>query len=297
MTAPSHSPRPPRDDAHRGDTVLDWARATGEAERLIAGLEQLVRRRRRRRHAWLAGGTAVVLLGTALWRPWQGEATARTTAAAIPTVVVAQPSVRTLADGSVVEWTGPARWEVAFTAAQRRVVLRGGKAHFQVAKEASRPFVVAAGAAEVRAVGTGFAVDLGAAAVEVVVTEGSVTVSSPLPGGAPATLAVGRQAIVRPDAPPEVAVLTAGEMRRRLAWRVPRLEFAGTPLAEVVERCNEQARRTGGAVLVLAEPGLGALRISGVLRADDVDSLLRLLEGEFGIVAERASGETRLRRR
>ena len=49
-----------------------------------------------------------------------------------------------------------------------------GEAHFQVAKNANRPFVVQAGAVEFRAVGTAFDVQLGATQVQMIVTEGRV---------------------------------------------------------------------------------------------------------------------------
>jgi ferric-dicitrate binding protein FerR (iron transport regulator) len=86
-------------------------------------------------------------------------------------------------------------------------------------------------------------------------------------------------------------------MQARLSWRVPRLKFAATPLAQVVAMFNEHAVAGRDARLVLAPDLPANLRVSGVLRADDVDSLLRLLAGEFGISAETRSGEITLRRR
>jgi ferric-dicitrate binding protein FerR (iron transport regulator) len=50
--------------------------------------------------------------------------------------------------------------------------------------------------------------------------------------------------------------------------------------------------RHGKLRLVLADPAVGKVKLSGVLRGDNFDTLLRLLEEEHGIVARpRANGE------
>ena len=67
----------------------------------------------------------------------------------------------------------------------------------------------------------------------------------------------------------QVTTVSATEMDEHLAWRVPRLEFAGTPLAQALPMFNQY----GGVRLTLADPALGRLQLSGVLRADDSESL------------------------
>jgi ferric-dicitrate binding protein FerR (iron transport regulator) len=78
---------------------------------------------------------------------------------------------------------------------------------------------------------------------------------------------------------------------------MPRLKFAATPLGQVVAMFNEHAVAGRDARLVLAPDVPANVRVSGTLRTDDVDSLLRLLAGEFGIVNETRPGEIMLRRR
>ena len=91
---------------------------------------------------------------------------------------------------------------------------------------------------------------------------------------------------------PVVEKISPAEIQQRLAWRVPRLEFTRTPLAEAIAMINRQ----GTLRLALADPALGEVRISGLLRVDNVESLLRLLELEHGIQAERrADGDVVLR--
>ena len=83
-----------------------------------------------------------------------------------------------LADGSVVELKDGSRLDLQFTPGERRVRLTG-EAHFTVAKNPARPFIVEALGVEVRAVGTAFNVRVDAASVEVLVTEGKVRVDEP----------------------------------------------------------------------------------------------------------------------
>jgi transmembrane sensor len=82
---------------------------------------------------------------------------------------------------------------------------------------------------------------------------------------------------------------------------VPRLEFNATPLAEVVALFNRHAVPRGAAPasqLILADPALATLPLSGVLRADNIAVLLQIMESSYGIRAEHGpAGEIVLRRR
>lgn len=321
---PASRPAAPGARESRDDTVLDWARDTGAADLLVGGLDRYLRRRRRRRLALASAACAVLLAGGASWlslRETASTAPAITAVANAASATVLRPEQQTLPDGSTIELNAGAQIEVAFSESLRRVVLRRGEAHFQVAKDPQRPFVVAAGAIEVRAVGTAFAVELGTSAVDVLVTEGRVAVNpdasadagtntSPVanvkratPPPPLAALAAGGRIVIdrEPSSPgrtaPRISELSAADMQARLGWRVPRLKFSATPLAQVVAMFNEHAVAGRDARLVLAPDAPADARVSGMLRADDVDSLLRLLAGEFGISAERRTGEIVLRRK
>src|SRR6185312_8533669 len=106
---------------------------------------------------------------------WRAR-TARPVARA-DSIVISQPERKTLVDGSVVELRDTAEIAVDYAGPLRRVTLRRGEALFQVAKNPARPFVVKAGGLEVRAVGTAFSVQIDGAAVDVLVTEGRVSVN------------------------------------------------------------------------------------------------------------------------
>lgn len=296
---PSHSGtrRASGAPAHEPFSALDWPARAGAVDDVLFGLAQRQRLRRRRRLAF-AAGLAVVLGATALWRAALSEPAGEVEWAA-PRVAVWQPARQVLPDGSVVELRPDAEIAVEFSPASRRVVLRRGEAHFSVRKDATRPFVVSAAGVEVRAVGTEFSVDLASSAVAVVVNEGRVAVEQ---AARPeevtgekkllVALVAGDRTVVEREQPaaPPVRGLSAGELERHLAWRVPRLEFSGVPLGELVALFN----RHNPEQLVLHDPQLAHVRLSGALRADHVDALLTLLAVEFGVRAERRDGTIEL---
>jgi len=147
---------------------VDWAIKAGAADEVMIGTGVRVRRRRRRRMA-VAGGVAVIALACGLWIS-AGHRSPRL-ANAPATAIVDLPERQTLPDGSVVELKDDSKIYVAFTPGFRRVALVSGEAHFKVAKNKERPFIVVIGNVEVRAVGTAFSVQRGDASVEVLVTE------------------------------------------------------------------------------------------------------------------------------
>ena len=186
-------------------------------------------------------------------------------------------------------------FRVEYTDGERRVTLLRGEVHFAVVKDPSRPFIVAVAGVEFRAVGTAFSVQLQANAARLIVTEGRVAVAR---DGVPVTLVgeapvqtphvveAGRRALVAFVADSEGAVQVASvsgqEIGEHLAWRNPRVEFSGAPLGEVVALLNQRNR----VQFVLSDPDLLAIELSGVFRADDLESLVRALETGFGLRAE-----------
>jgi transmembrane sensor len=257
---------------------------------------------RSRRVAWLralpfaAAAAAVVALAAGAWL-FSGSLRRSAPAPAL----TASPTTLRLEDGSEVELRPGSEVAPQFTAAERRVRLVRGEAHFTVAKNPARPFVVEAGGVAVRAVGTAFNVrlDPAASAVAVLVTEGVVRVGEPAAVAAESapTLTAGQRTTVAgaplPSAvAPVVETLAPAEIDRELAWQSSRLVFDATPLAEVIARFAGH----GGPRLVLADPALAALPISGRFRAANAADFIELLESGFGVAVERRPGEIVLRR-
>lgn len=281
-----------------GDEALAWAVAAGAAPEVLAA----VRARRRRRVRFFAAGGAGVLaaaLALALWpRPRALPSAPAVAATTSPTLIVEAPGREVLPDGTVVLLRPGARIAMDYSDGLRRVALTAGEAHFAVVRDPRRPFVVAAGGVEVRAVGTAFAVRHDAAEIGVLVTEGRVAVGR---AAQTASLVDAGQQVNLPLAtagnpePAPIHSVSEAERDRLLAWRVPHLRFSGALLAEVVAALNRHA--APGAPRLAAEPAIAALQISGTLRADDPESLVLLLATEFGIRAVPDAGGTLLLRR
>lgn len=277
-----------------GLDALDWAVSSGAAFEVVRHANARRQRRLRRR---LAGGIAVlVAMGV-----WVAGDFASKPSASVNSAVALAPETRTLADGSIVELRRSAKIAVEYKPGLRSVVLQSGEAHFQVQKDPARPFVVRAASVAVRAVGTAFSVDLGRQEVNVLVTEGRVAVASATGTAtlgarlAPTLAEAGQQVVVPLDAMDRTSVHSPSReaQRQRLGWRIPLLEFSGTPLEEAIVLMNRYGSRE-----IHIEPSLRRLRLSGTLRADDTESLLTLLKNEFGITANPAvvNGRIELRR-
>ncbi len=216
-------------------------------------------------------------------------------------IAVDAPAQQRLSDGTLVDLQEGAMIEESFSPAVRRVVLRQGTAHFQVVKDATRPFAVEADGLRVRAVGTAFMVAIAKTGVEVLVTEGRVAVGpSRMTADAAAEATAGAGESVRlasgTGIPTGFTVVSvpAAELAERIAWRYPRRRFADAPLVEAVALINQHNSRQ----LVIEDESLRELQISGVLRADNQAAFLEALRMNFGIEAVPAGErEIRLRRR
>ncbi|MDP3072190.1 MAG: FecR domain-containing protein [Opitutaceae bacterium] len=214
-----------------------------------------------------------------------------------------------LPDGSVIQLNTGSAVVVRYEPHERRVRLTRGEAYFTVAKNPGRPFIVNAAGVDVRVMGTVFNVRLRADTVDVLVTEGKVSVQPPsrekvIPTAMPAVptswaeLTAGQKLSVdlRPAAPVVAAQpvpVPAAAIRQTLAWQERRLEFDATPLAEIVMEFNRHTRHE----LVIADERLRAVRFGGSFPVADYETFVRMLEKDFGIVAERRERRTFLRQR
>jgi transmembrane sensor len=290
-----------------------WAvlgRATGHHR--AASREERTRPRQSRR-AWLplAAAAAVVFLLSyaASWRPPSHYSDRMATGRG-------ELRAATLPDGSAVRVNTDSSVRVAYSAAERRVFLEHGEAHFAVARDPRRPFVVQVGGITVRAVGTAFNVRRRSDGVDVLVTQGRVAVDAfargedvDTPGGARsvpaaqrrvadlvagqgARVPLGRPAAVLPGGPGvEIVALAADEIQRQLAWHERRLEFESAPLATIVAEFNRYSPHQ----LVIGDEHLAARQFGGSFRSDDPAGLVRMLRDNFGISAETRGDVTVLR--
>jgi len=196
---------------------------------------------------------------------------------------VGERRVITLADGSRVTLNTASTVELAFTDKARRVRLVRGEALFEVAHDASRPFLVDAGAARFRALGTAFNVRLRSDVVELTVTQGVVGVVAEEGGvdvPVSARIAAGGGAVVRSGAVAPTA-LDDQRLRQRTAWQEGVLEFDGESLAQVVGEFNRYRQQP----IVIGDARLESVRIGGRFEVDEADKFLAALTSSFPIEA------------
>jgi transmembrane sensor len=197
-----------------------------------------------------------------------------------------------LPDGSTVELNARSSLRVRLTDRQRDVTLLEGQALFRVAKDARRPFVVRAGDAQVRAVGTEFDVYRKESETVVTVVEGRVeTYDDSRRGGEGAiVLSAGERLTVVPHT---VTKPTRADPSVATAWLQKRLIFEETPLNEVAEEFNRYNRRP----LSIEDRELKMLRISGVYSSTDPASLINFLRSQSSIQVVETDKNVRIVRR
>lgn len=219
-----------------------------------------------------------VLSGVALWR----DPGLLDRALADHSTAPGQHAEIVLADGTRAYLDGDSAISVSITPERREVVLRRGRAWFDVAHRPDPTFRVLAGDVVARDIGTAFSVERGAEVTLVTVEQGEVAVS--LAG--------------RPD---ETRLLTGQRMRIangvtratetvdpgvELAWRRGLVVFDRAPLSAVVEQMD---RMHAGRVL-LRDRELGRLTLSGIFRADDQEAVLAALRTGLGLSTTRIPG-------
>jgi transmembrane sensor len=163
----------------------------------------------------------------------------------------------TLPDGTKVVLDGGSALSWNVTSSERRVTLVGGRAFFDIADEAARPFVVETPNAEVRDIGTAFEVGLGDKDTDVAVASGIVAVT--LDDGGSETLRASQMVRFgnRFDA---VRGITAD---RVAPWRTGRLIFEDRPLGDVLG----DLERYGAGRIVVLDTGIAARRLTGAFDA------------------------------
>jgi transmembrane sensor len=197
-----------------------------------------------------------------------------------------------LMDGSTVELNARSTIQVHLTEDQRDLTLLEGQALFRVAKDKQRPFVVRAGDAQVRAVGTEFDVYKKLTATVVTVVEGRVETydNSDSSGSAAVILSAGEQLTVLPHV---VTKPTHTDTAVATAWVQKRLIFEETPLSDVAEEFNRYNRRP----LTIDDGELEGLKISGVYSSTDPASLINFLRSQKSIQVVETEKQVRVLRR
>ena len=267
------------------ETVLPFSTA-----RVSASVERRGARQSRGRLAWAVAAVLLIGLGLVLFMLAKPQE--------FRTALGEQRSLL-LADGSRVTLNTASTIEVNLHDGRREVRLLQGEALFDVAHDAARPFVVRAGNALLKDVGTQFNVDMHSNGTTVTVVEGRVVVDSPgareLAGaqahnsgrGAvdPLILGANDRVIVTPAG---VGVPQRGvNVAASVAWTERQLMFEHRPLSEVAEEFNRYNKDQ----IEIDSAELKRQEVTGVFDAKDPASFVAFLSSVPGVeIREGANG-------
>jgi len=187
-----------------------------------------------------------------------------------------------LPDGSRLRLDTATRVDVTYYRQRREVRLPEGQAVFSVHGDTARPFEVLAGPLRITVVGTRFSVRhtpgiAGDDGVRVAVEEGRVKVDRIAPDASsgavasPIFLSAGQQIASNAQGvlEPVAALSTAGIA----PWRDKRVSFDNTRLDQVLA----ELERYGDTRLLLRDPAVASLRVTGTFNPARLDSFARLL--------------------
>ena len=237
-----------------------------------------------RRRGWLAAAAVAASLLVAVLvvapRFRTGHAPSATLLASegeVFSTSTGQRSALLLADGSLLSLNTDSEVAVDMSTASRALTLRRGEAHFEVAHDTARPFIVTVAGHTVRAVGTAFNIRRrGQVEADVLVTSGTVSVSGDAQA---ATLNAGQLLALRADGSGRLSTLDAQAVESQLAWRRGVLIFDGQTLAEAIAEIDRYTPKQ----IRLADPALRSKRIVGYFPTDDMQQLLQSLQANFGL--------------
>ncbi|MEL1264850.1 FecR family protein [Pseudoxanthomonas putridarboris] len=177
-----------------------------------------------------------------------------------------------LPDRTVVHLNAESELSMRFGLFQRRVELARGQASFVVAAD-RRPFTVQAAGLQVQDIGTTFDVSLRREQARIDVAEGRVRVVGDAGAGRLlADLRAGQSA--RIDYRDHAVSVSHEDVGMMTAWWERRVVFRDEPLRDVADQFN----RLSAVRLHVEDPAAGALRLTGNLSGDDLESLRAFLD-------------------
>jgi len=207
-----------------------------------------------------------------------------------------------LPDGSRMMLNTNSQVDLRYEQRLRTLVLKRGELHIEVAHDVGRPLIVKAGDRVFQAVGTAFNVELiQNKGVELTVTEGSVLVGDrakfesqlnmldakaagiDMEAIASMRLNRGERAMLR-IAQESKKVVSMEDIENDLSWRRGKLVFAGESLEQAIAEVSRYTSVEFG----FADQSIKDVRIAGLFRANDVNTLLAALRENFDIESRRS---------
>ncbi|MCB4362079.1 FecR family protein [Quatrionicoccus australiensis] len=258
-------------------TFAGWLAGSPENAREFGILEQIwnhsaclapqAKPRARRLLHGAAGLAAMALLASWLFHTAPGELVA---------TGIGERKHLQLSDGSELDLAPRTRLHFRLDKDQRHIELHEGQIAINVGADPQRPLEVVANGHHIRDIGTRFVVETGAKQTRVSVAEGLVEIRPANGDAATQRLAAGEEVSVTDG---KIGPVLAVDRSILLAWTKGQLAFEGQPLNEVIATLN-RFRKTP---IILDEPNLGGMRISGVFLIDKEETALIALRQIAGL--------------
>lgn len=197
-----------------------------------------------------------------------------------------------LDDGSRLLLDSGSHVDISWHVRSRQVDLRSGQVLFDVSEALYRPFLVSAGSTRVQVLGTRFNVRrLDDDNVRVTLARGRVEVDGASTAQSPVFLTPGQQVdSIRGQLQPVAQV----DASTAMAWQEDRIVFEQTPLGEAVSLLRQYRQ----APILLSDPSLATLKVTGVFEAHSTDMLLDLLPTILPVAVNRqANGVVQIQRK
>jgi len=232
--------------------------------------------RRRRPLTIVIIGVAAGLIVTILTL---GVMTSRLSGATYKTDIGEQRLIQ-LADGSKVRLDTATKIKVHFDRGTRRIRLDDGRAFFDVAHDATRPFIVDAGQASVRALGTRFDVRQDAGATQVTLIQGRVEVRGRAQTSAkPVELRPGQQV----TAGQALSAPKAADVSAATSWTTGQIVFHAVPLRQAIAEINRYSLHH----IELDPAYRGEAPVTGIFDTGDVEAFTSSVSALRGLSVER----------
>jgi transmembrane sensor len=281
--------------------AYDWANRHFDASKVLKASQRHGQRRTFGTHDWLmtaamaAAITVVIALGITFRSEGQKEgASQQARSSPVLQTLPGQIDAVELADGSKVTMDARSRLTVSMDGKERRLQFQQGRARIAVNTD-GRPFVVVAGQGELLTRSAHFDISRNSdGRIEIAVLSGEIELRSLLRPAAMRTYrhyAQAGQSIAYPAQDFRPVALSSQGIDRR-DWPQGWTEYSSTPLRILIADANRYAQPP----IVLDDPALGALLVSGRFRLTETDRFSARIAGLFDLALSRRPNAILLQR-
>lgn len=174
------------------------------------------------------------------------------------------------------------RYKKKFASGERQILLEG-EAWFEVARDSARPFVIDAGSALVKVLGTSFNVNAYKEnqVVEITVESGIVALTAKEEKQEQIVMKAGNSGTY--DKKNKELALIPTSDPNDISWKTKELYFDGASLQEVVDLIN----RVYDAKLIISNEALASCQITVTFRDQTLDAILHVLESTLDLEISR----------